>query len=254
MKKLQLLLLVASLAAPAMAQEKFELGKPGNDAYRYLDQYKGLKEYIDHEKYPNFKLSIATENLNNSLVKNLISKNASETVAGNAMKMGSVVDGNGNMNFNNVKTFVNTATNAGVSVYGHTLAWHSQQPKGWLLKLLADKPDPNGEATYAVIDTPRPVRRSMSSRPSAVPANTQSLYIAVAAGRYHAAVDLHGLAVADEHGGEHVHWRIAQLAERHHVGLFALAPDIAHSAAYRGRVFMRQQDVASTLQVVGPLV
>ena len=151
MKKLQLLLLVASLAAPAMAQEKFELGKPGNDAYRYLDQYKGLKEYIDHEKYPNFKLGIATENLNNSLVKNLISKNASETVAGNAMKMGSVVDGNGNMNFNNVKTFVNTATNAGVSVYGHTLAWHSQQPKGWLLKLLADKPDPNGEATYAVI-------------------------------------------------------------------------------------------------------
>ena len=151
MKKLQLLLLIACLAAPAMAQEKFELGKPGNDAYRYLDQYKGLKEYINHEKYPNFKLGIATENLNNSLVKNLISKNASETVAGNAMKMASCVDGNGNMNFNNVKTFVNTATNAGVSVYGHTLAWHSQQPKGWLLKLMADKPDPNGEATYAVI-------------------------------------------------------------------------------------------------------
>ena len=151
MKKFKLLLLVACLAAPAMAQEKFELGKPGNDAYRYLDQYKGLKEYINHEKYPNFKLGIATENLNNSLVKNLISKNASETVAGNAMKMASCVDGNGNMNFNNVKTFVNTATNAGVSVYGHTLAWHSQQPKGWLLKLLADKPDPNGEATYAVI-------------------------------------------------------------------------------------------------------
>ena len=151
MKKFKLLLLIACLAAPAMAQEKFELGKPGNDAYRYLDQYKGLKEYINHEKYPNFKLGIATENLNNSLVKNLISKNASETVAGNAMKMASVVDGNGNMNFNNVKTFVNTATNAGVSVYGHTLAWHAQQPKGWLLKLLADKPDPNGEATYTVI-------------------------------------------------------------------------------------------------------
>ena len=151
MKKIQLLLLVACLAAPAMAQEKFELGKPNNEAYRYLDQYKGLKEYIDHEKYPNFKLGIATENLNNSLVKSLISKNASETVAGNAMKMGSVVDGNGNMNFNNVKTFVNTATNAGVSVYGHTLAWHSQQPKGWLLKLMADKTDPNGEATYTEI-------------------------------------------------------------------------------------------------------
>lgn len=87
MKKFKLLLLIASLMAPAMAQEKFELGKPGNDAYRYLDQYKGLKEYINHEKYPNFKLGIATENLNNSLVKNLISKNATETVAGNGKKV-----------------------------------------------------------------------------------------------------------------------------------------------------------------------
>jgi GH35 family endo-1,4-beta-xylanase len=135
----------ASLATTALAQEKFELGKPNDDNYRYLDEYKALKEYIDHDKYPNFKLGIATENLDNALVRNMISKNASETVAGNAMKMASCVDGNGNMNFNNVKKFVTTATNAGVSVYGHTLAWHSQQPKGWLLKLLADKPIPGTE-------------------------------------------------------------------------------------------------------------
>ena len=145
MKKLYLLLFAASLSTSIMAQEKFELGKPNDDNYRYLDEYKALKEYIDHDKYPNFKLGIATENLDNALVRNMISKNASETVAGNAMKMASCVDGNGNMNFNNVKKFVTAATNAGVSVYGHTLAWHSQQPKGWLLKLLADKPIPGTE-------------------------------------------------------------------------------------------------------------
>ena len=47
MKRLFLLMLTASLSASAMAQEKFEQGKPGNDDYRYLDEYKALKEYID---------------------------------------------------------------------------------------------------------------------------------------------------------------------------------------------------------------
>lgn len=149
--KTLLVMFAASLATTALAQEKYELGKPNDDNYRYLDEYKALKEYIDYEKYPNFKLGIATENLDNSLVKNMISKNANETVAGNAMKMASCVDGNGNMNFNNVKKFVTAATNAGISVYGHTLAWHSQQPNGWLKKLLADKPDPSAGEVWSVI-------------------------------------------------------------------------------------------------------
>jgi GH35 family endo-1,4-beta-xylanase len=67
------------------------------------------------------------------------------------MKMQSCVDGNGNMNFETVKKYVNAATEAGLNVYGHTLAWHSQQPKGWLLKLLSDKPDPNSEQVYTEI-------------------------------------------------------------------------------------------------------
>ena len=148
--------LAASMMAPAMAQEKFEQGKPGDDNYRYLDEYKALKEYIDYEKYPNFKLGAGTtvnDYLNKSVVKNLINKNFTETVAGNAMKMASCVDGNGNMNFTTVKNYVKAATDAGLNVYGHTLAWHSQQPMGWLLKLIADKPDPNGEETYTVVSS-----------------------------------------------------------------------------------------------------
>lgn len=145
MRKLYLFLLAAHLSVPAVAQERFELGKPNNDNYRYLDEYQALKEYINYSKYPNFKLGAGTtvsEYLNNTLVKNLINKNFTETVAGNAMKMASCVDGNGNMNFSTVKNYVNAATQAGLNVYGHTLAWHSQQANGWLLKLLADKPAP----------------------------------------------------------------------------------------------------------------
>jgi len=155
MKKVLMCVLAASLLTPTMAQEKFETGKPNNDNYRYLDEYRALKSYIDYSKYPNFKLGIGTtvnDYLNNPLVKNLTNENFTETVAGNAMKMASCVDGNGNMNFTTVKQYVEAATEAGLSIYGHTLAWHSQQPNAWLRKLIADKPDPNGgEEQYTAV-------------------------------------------------------------------------------------------------------
>ena len=154
MKKVLLCLLTAGLFSPAVAQEKFELGKPNDANYRYLDEYKALKEYIDKTKYPNFKLGSGTtvsDYLSNSTFKSMIDKNFNETVAGNAMKMASCVKANGDMDFKTVKEYVKSATKAGLSVYGHTLAWHSQQPKAWLLSLIGDKPDPTSEETYQVV-------------------------------------------------------------------------------------------------------
>ena len=154
MKKILMCVLAASLAVSAIAQEKFEQGKPNDDNYRYLDEYKGLKDYIDYSKYPNFKLGIGTtvaDYLQKSTVYDLTNKNFTETVAGNAMKMASCVDGNGNMNFETVKNYVNAATEAGLNVYGHTLAWHSQQANGWLRKLIADKADPSSEQVYTEV-------------------------------------------------------------------------------------------------------
>ncbi len=150
-KNIYLLLLTAGMCVPTMAQKSFEMGKPNDDNYRYLDGYKALKEYIDYSKYPNFKLGAGTTvntYLSNSTYKSMIDNNFTETVAGNAMKMASCVDGNGNMNFTNVKKYVNAADKSGINVYGHTLAWHSQQPKAWLLKLLADKKVDGGEEVW----------------------------------------------------------------------------------------------------------
>ena len=154
LRKWCFILLSAGLSISAMAQEKYEQGKPNDDGYRYLDEYKALKEYIDYSKYPNFKLGAGTtvdEYLKKTTVYKMTNANFTETVAGNAMKMGSVVDGSGNMNFTKVKNYVKAATEAGINVYGHTLAWHSQQPIGWLTKLIADKPDPNGGEAYSVV-------------------------------------------------------------------------------------------------------
>ena len=147
-------MLTACLSTLAMAQEKFELGKPNDDNYRYLDGYAALKDYIDYSKYPNFKLGAGTtvdDYLKKTTVYKMTNANFTETVAGNAMKMASCVDANGNMNFTKVKNYVNTATEAGLNVYGHTLAWHSQQPIGWMKKLLADKPDPSAGEVWTEI-------------------------------------------------------------------------------------------------------
>ena len=149
-------LIATCMSTSVMAQEKFELGKPDKDDYRYLDEYKALKEYIDYSKYPNFKLGSGTTvpdylNDNDHLFRDLINKNFTETVAGNAMKMASCVSNNGDMNFTTVKNYVKAATEAGLSVYGHTLAWHSQQPVGWLTSLIADKPDPTSEQVYTEV-------------------------------------------------------------------------------------------------------
>ena len=149
-------LIAACMSTTTLAQENFELGKPNDDNYRYLDDYKALKDYIDYSKYPNFKLGIGTIvpdylNDNDHLFRDLINKNFTETVAGNAMKMASCVNNNGDMNFTTVKNYVKAATEAGLSVYGHTLAWHSQQPVGWLTSLIADKPDPTSEQVYTEV-------------------------------------------------------------------------------------------------------
>ena len=145
MKKIYSIMICLGMSLTGVAQENFELGKPNDENYRYLDEYAALKEYVNREKYPNFRLGLATivsDYINNSTWRKLINNNANETVAGNAMKMSSCVNGNGDMSFSKVTQFVKTATSKGLEVYGHTLAWHSQQPKAWLLKLLQDKPAP----------------------------------------------------------------------------------------------------------------
>ena len=122
----------------------FEVPRPGNsEAYAYLSDYGPLKEYVSN---PDFKLGVGTDAADyakQGLTYVVTNANFTETVAGNAMKMGSVVDDKGGMNFATVESYVAEAAQAGMNVYGHTLAWHAQQPVKWLNTLLADKIDPN---------------------------------------------------------------------------------------------------------------
>ncbi len=122
---------------------KYDVEKPQTIAqYEYLNDYAPLKEYLDRGAHPDFKVSAALGvdefNQQGPLFR-LAAHNFDEIVAGNAMKMASCVNDQGVMDFSKVSSFVTAAEDAGLTVYGHTLAWHAQQPRKWLEKLIADK-------------------------------------------------------------------------------------------------------------------
>ena len=144
-------IIISALGAMFMAScadefntNNYVVDRPAKTAeYAYLNDYQPLKQYVDRAKSPNFKLGVgttATDYLKQELVYALVNSNFDETEPGNAMKMASCVDANtGAMNFGTVTDYVNMATEAGLSVYGHTLAWHAQQPVKWLNSLMKDK-------------------------------------------------------------------------------------------------------------------
>ena len=110
--------------------------------YEYLNNYEPLKNNIVRKSGSQFKLGVgtdATQYVNQGLEYSMVNSNFEETEPGNEMKMGFCVNEKGDMDFGTVSSYVNAATDAGLSVYGHTLAWHSQQPVKWLTKLLKDK-------------------------------------------------------------------------------------------------------------------
>ncbi|MBO7141981.1 MAG: endo-1,4-beta-xylanase [Bacteroidales bacterium] len=114
---------------------------PNNDNPSSLPNF--LKACINRDAHPIFKFSGALDvgefNRNQNGIRDTVSAHFDEIVAGNAMKYGSVVNGSGKMDFSRVKQFCADAKSAGLSIFGHTLAWHSQQQPGYLLGLMKDK-------------------------------------------------------------------------------------------------------------------
>lgn len=158
--------LMALLALSSCADDKFseyrtDMTKNLKE-YQYLNNYEPLKKYVEDMKAagkcnPDFKLGIALEAAEfnkQALVYCLAGSNFNEMTAGNAMKMASCVKDDGSTDFSLVKEFVKNAKDAGLTIYGHTLAWHAQQPNKYLKNLIKDKelpPDPNGGNKYLKI-------------------------------------------------------------------------------------------------------
>jgi len=67
----------------------------------------------------------------------LTNSNFQELTAGYGMKHGAVVQADGSLNLDAVKTFMDNTQAEGLMVYGHTLAWHSNQNAAFLNSTIA---------------------------------------------------------------------------------------------------------------------
>ena len=111
-------------------------------SYDNLAAYAALRTYVNRDLTPDFKLGAAVT-VSNFLQKTkeyqTVTQNFNEMTAGNVMKQASILKNNGTMDFSQVKSFLDAADKAGMTVYGHTLAWHSQQSVAYLNGLIQSK-------------------------------------------------------------------------------------------------------------------
>ncbi len=121
--------------------------------YEYLNAYGNLKDYIHSTRAdinPEFKLGIALsvdDYLKYASVYRLANANFDAVTCGNAMKPASFIADDGTMSFEKISTFLDAASEKGIDVFGHTIAWQSQAPKKWLESLLKPAvPDTPAEA------------------------------------------------------------------------------------------------------------
>ena len=108
----------------------------------YLNDYDVLKSYVDRSASPSFKLGagVSVDNFNQKgLSYSHIVSNFDEVTAGWEMKHGAIVQKDGSLNLARVINFVNTAQEAGITIYGHTLAWHANQNAEYLNSIIADR-------------------------------------------------------------------------------------------------------------------
>ena len=132
----------------------FAVTDPGTNAqYAYLNEYDVLKNYINPNANPNFKLGLGVDagsfDAGNAQYQIAVT-NFNEVTPGNEMKYASIVHDDGFMDFGTVESFVQDAKDAGLTIYGHTLAWHSQQNVKYLNSLIADRVIDTGESGEVV--------------------------------------------------------------------------------------------------------
>lgn len=116
-----------------------------------ISRYKPLKEYLSD---PNFKLGIGVgmdEYLGDETTTTIVNENFNDLTIGYAMKHGPMVDSKGNLKFDKVDQLFTKTIEAGISIYGHCLIWHTNQNASYLNSLIAPEVIPGRRAVICWI-------------------------------------------------------------------------------------------------------
>ncbi len=126
---------------PPSTEEDNGSGNGNGEENEDKTEYEALMSYIDRSKHPDFLFGVAmsaNEFMSNQSMRKIALDNFDNMTPGNEMKYSSVVRDNGSMDFSTVRALIENARQAGTEIYGHTLAWHSQQNVTYLNSLLED--------------------------------------------------------------------------------------------------------------------
>jgi endo-1,4-beta-xylanase len=99
-----------------------------------ISRYDVLKNYTTFTLGTGIGLDLY---MTNDTYRKLTNENFDEVTVGYEMKHGPMVKANGDIDFTKVDAFIAKVKAAGLTVYGHTLVWHSNQNASYLNGLIA---------------------------------------------------------------------------------------------------------------------
>lgn len=109
-----------------------------------ISRYEALKNYTTFTLGAGIGLDLY---MTNDAYRKLTNENFDEVTVGYEMKHGPMVKSNGDINFTKVDAFIAKVKAAGLTVYGHTLVWHSNQNASYLNSLIAPTIIPGSSGT-----------------------------------------------------------------------------------------------------------
>lgn len=113
-----------------------------------ISRYEALNTYVTYKLGVgiDFNLYLTDENY-----RNLVNLNFDEITPGNELKQSSLMKDDGTLDFSKADPVIDALREAGLTVYGHTLVWHSQQKASYLNSLIAPEIIPSsGESQLDV--------------------------------------------------------------------------------------------------------
>jgi endo-1,4-beta-xylanase len=112
-----------------------------------IGRYKALKEYTDFKLGAGIGLSMY---MSDTTYRRIVNENFDEVTVGYEMKHGAMMKSNGTIDFANVDAFMAKTKEAGLTVFGHTLVWHSNQNAAYLNGLIAPTVIPGAAGSNSV--------------------------------------------------------------------------------------------------------
>ncbi|GHT68251.1 hypothetical protein FACS189452_07540 [Bacteroidia bacterium] len=149
-----------TLGMSGCADEKMEWGKdPSHGDVTVSELPLQLQEQIARydalNTYTNFTLGVGIDRalyMGDETYRNTVNANFDEITVGYDMKHGAMVSGTGAVNFTNVDALVDKLKEAGLTVYGHTLVWHTNQNASYLNSLIAPQVIPGSAGSNLIVD------------------------------------------------------------------------------------------------------